>query len=105
MNNKGRELSDSERAFIAIDEMYPKITEYYEKREAILAALKAEHGVDHSFQGPDGRVHLTVVPEWKQTRMEHFGVISTARKAGDRNDLSVKRATELGFEVPALPKE
>lgn len=95
-------LSKSEQAFIEIDKHYPEVKKFYELRSKVLADLEAEHGVGHTFQAPDGRVHHTVRPEWKQVRMEHFDVISTARSAEDRNDLSVKRAKELGFE-PRIP--
>lgn len=96
-------LSPAEQAFVELDAEYPAIQEYYERREAVLADLATAHGVGHAFQDDTGRVHQIVTPQWKTVKMEHIGVISTARKAGDRNDLSAKKAMELGF-TPRVPE-
>lgn len=104
INNE--ELKAAEQAFLECDAQWPEIKAFLSKFSDAKAELIRVGGVGHHFQGPDGRVHETVEQKFKSVAMEPVAVNSTTRNEGDKGSLSVKRAQELGYTVPAKkPKE
>lgn len=93
-------LTQLHNKLIELDRKKADVKRFFEEYSEVVNALVAEHGVGHSFQDNEGIVYQLVELEGKWVNFDRFGVERTKRQGEDRGSLSVKKAKELGFDVP-----
>lgn len=81
-----------------------EVKKFYEDYGKLQEKLEETFGIGFNFQDQNtGIVYLTERPEWKNIRMEHFGIARTRSaeeiEAKGKGSLSITKAQELGYTV------
>lgn len=92
-------LSAAERRIVALDRLGPVIKQYYEERRDALDRLIAEKGLGHYFQDGEGIVYKTAEADGRFVYYERAEIRRTKRAGERAGSLSVKEATEAGFDL------
>lgn len=93
-------MTDLHAKLVELDRQKDQVKKFFEDYKNVVEALVKEHGLNHSFQDNQGIVYQLVALEGKWVNFERFGVERTKRPGEARGSLSVKKAKELGFNVP-----
>lgn len=91
--------SQSELRLIQLELQKDDVKKFYEDYKAAVAAVVAEHGLNHYFQDADGIVYKTVEPDGRFVQFDKLAVVRTRRAGEKAGSLSLKEAKEAGFEV------
>jgi len=92
-------LTATQAKYVEMDKKYLEYKEFLEEFEKAKSEVAAEVGLLGSFQDAEGIVYQVVLPQWKNVRMEHVGVLRTKREGERAGTLSVTKAKELGYAV------
>lgn len=93
-------MTEAQKRFVELEKQKEQIKEYFENLKNAVEAVQKEIGVNGYFQDNEGTVYKIVIPEGKFVTFEHISYVRTRRPHEKRGDLSIKEATEAGFNVP-----
>lgn len=98
VEEQGKKENNLQKRIYQMERRKAEVKKFFEEYEALLAEVEEEFGLSYHFQDEDGHVYQTVQPEWKNVRMEHFGIIRTRFEGERAGTLSMPKAKELGYE-------
>lgn len=93
-------MTEAQKRFVALEKQKEEIKKYFEQLKEATEAVAKEVGINGYFQDLEGTVYKIVEPEGKFVTFERTSYVRTRRPHEKRGDLSIKEATEAGFNVP-----
>ena len=93
-------MTEAQKRFVALEKQKEEIKKYFEQLKEATEAVAKEVGINGYFQDLEGIVYKIVEPEGKFVTFERTSYVRTRRPHEKRGDLSIKEATEAGFNVP-----
>lgn len=93
-------MTEAQKRFVALEKQKEEIKKYFEQLKEATEAVAKEVGINGYFQDLEGTVYKIVEPEGKFVTFDRTSYVRTRRPHEKRGDLSIKEATEAGFNVP-----
>jgi len=89
-------MTDAQKKFVELEQ---KRKQFLEEFDAALLAVAEETGIGNYFQSDDQVVYKIVAPTGRWVKFDPVYYLRTKRADEKSGTLSVKEATEHGFEV------
>lgn len=92
-------LTERQRKFIALDKEKAEVKQFFEDYAAAIKDVIEEMGLGAFFQDEEGTVYKTTEPTGTFVTFQRYGIDRTRRLGEAKGTLSLKEATEAGYEV------
>ena len=93
-------MTEAQSKFVSLERKKEEIKKYFDELTAACQEVAKEVGINGMFQDEEGTVYKVVEPEGKFVHFEKISYVRTRRAHEKRGDLSMKEATEKGFQLP-----
>lgn len=95
-----KQVTENQKKLVNLEKQKEAIKKFYESLAEATEAVKAEVGLNGYFQDEEGTVYKIIVPDGKYVTFDKISVARTRRLDEKQGSLSIKEATEAGFNVP-----
>ena len=89
-------MTDAQKKFVDLEK---KRKQFLEEFDVALLAVAEETGIGNYFQSDDGVVYKIITPAGRWVKFDSVSYLRTKRGDERQGTLSVKEATEHGFEI------
>lgn len=93
-------MTEAQKKLVSLEKQKDQIKKYYEELAEATEAVKNEIGLNSYFQDEEGTVYKIVEAEGKYVTFDKLAINRTRRLNEKQGTLSIKEATEAGFNVP-----
>lgn len=93
-------MTEAQKKLVNLEKQKDQVKKFYESLAEATEAVKNEIGLNGYFQDEEGTVYKIVEPDGKYVTFDKLGVNRTRRLDEKQGSLSIKEATEAGFNVP-----
>jgi hypothetical protein len=93
-------MTEAQKRFVELERKKEDVKKFFDELNAACVEVSKEVGVNGYFQDEQGIVYKVVIPDGKFVYFEHISYVRTRRPHEKRGDLSMKEATDAGYQLP-----